>query len=61
MMAVLGKVAPGLPAPFDLYPDMERVARDPGVAEFFYTDPLGLRRYRLSLHAGTRPELAGLL
>ncbi|AXY49211.1 alpha/beta fold hydrolase [Rhodococcus ruber] len=52
MTAVLGKVLPGLPVPFDLYLDMDRVARDPEVAELFYTDPLGLRRYPLSLLAG---------
>ncbi|GAB6987744.1 alpha/beta fold hydrolase [Nocardioides pyridinolyticus] len=52
LMAVLGKVAPALPVPFDLYLDMERVARDPEIAELFYTDPLGLRRYPLSLLAG---------
>ncbi|HEY0905340.1 MAG TPA: alpha/beta hydrolase, partial [Marmoricola sp.] len=52
VLGILGRVAPGVPVSFDLYLDIERVARDPEVAELFYTDPLGLRRYPLSLLAG---------
>jgi alpha-beta hydrolase superfamily lysophospholipase len=51
-LGFLGRVAPGLPVPFDAYLDINRVARDPQVGEMFYTDPLGLRHYPLSLLAG---------
>lgn len=51
-LGLLAKVAPGLRVPFDAYLEMRRVSRDPAVAEFFYTDPLGLRSYPLSLLAG---------
>lgn len=50
-LGLLAKVAPGLPVPFDVYLEMHRVSRDPAAAEFFYTDPLGLRSYPLSLLA----------
>jgi alpha-beta hydrolase superfamily lysophospholipase len=51
-LGLLGRVAPGLPVPFDAYLDINRVARDPQLGEMFYTDPLGLRHYPLSLLAG---------
>ena len=51
-IGLLGKLAPGLPVPFGAYLEMNRVSRDPAVAEFFYTDPLGLRSYPLGLLAG---------
>lgn len=51
-LAFLAKVAPGAPVPFDAYLEMRRVSQDPALAEFFYTDPLGLRCYPLSLLAG---------
>jgi alpha-beta hydrolase superfamily lysophospholipase len=51
-LGFLAKVAPGAPVPFDAYLEMRRVSSDPTVAEFFYTDPLGLRCYPLSLLAG---------
>jgi alpha-beta hydrolase superfamily lysophospholipase len=51
-LALLAKVAPGLPVPFDAYLEMRRVTRDPAAVDFFYTDPLGLRSYPLGLLAG---------
>ena len=47
-----GRLLPRVPVPFDAYLDMARVARDPANAEYFYTDPLGLRAYPLSFMAG---------
>ena len=41
-----GRVLPGVSVPFDADHDMARVARDPVNADYFYTDPLGLRAYR---------------
>ena len=46
-----GRLLPGVPVPFDAYLDMSRVARDPANAEYFYTDPLGLRSYPLRFMA----------
>ncbi len=51
-LGLLAKVAPGAPVPFDAYLEMRRVSPDPAIAAFFYTDPLGLRSYPLSLLAG---------
>jgi alpha-beta hydrolase superfamily lysophospholipase len=56
VLGVLGKAAPALPVPFDPYLDINRVAHAPEVAELFYTDPLGLRWYPLSLLAGMLAE-----
>jgi alpha-beta hydrolase superfamily lysophospholipase len=52
VLTLAGRVLPGLPVPIDAYLDIQRVARDPQVAELFYTDPLGLRHYPLSLLSG---------
>lgn len=51
-LRLLAKVAPRAPVPFDAYLEMRRVSKDPAVVDFFYTDPLGLRYYPLSLLAG---------
>ncbi|MCH8565020.1 alpha/beta hydrolase [Nesterenkonia sp. LB17] len=50
-IGVLGRVAPGAPVPFDAYLDARRVCGNPEVIKRFYTDPLGLRSYPLSLLA----------
>jgi alpha-beta hydrolase superfamily lysophospholipase len=47
-LPAIAKIAPGVPVPFDAYLDMQRVSSDPEVAEFFHTDPLGLRSYPVS-------------
>ena len=52
----LARAVPWLPIPFDLYLDMTRVSTDPAVAEYFHTDPLGLRSYPLQLLAGMLAE-----
>jgi len=46
-----GRLLPRVPVPFDAYLGMTRVARDRGNAEYFYTDPLGLRAYPLGFMA----------
>lgn len=51
-LPALARLLPGLPVPFDLYLEMRRVSADPDVAEYFYTDPLGLRSYPLGFLAG---------
>lgn len=47
----LGRVAPRIPVPFDAYLDIKRVCREATNAEYFYTDPLGLRAYPLGFMA----------
>lgn len=47
----VGRVAPRVPVPFDAYLDIKRVCRDEANAEYFYTDPLGLRSYPLGFMA----------
>ncbi len=41
------RLVPRLPVPFGAYLTMDRVTRDPAYADFFWTDPLGLRSYPL--------------
>lgn len=48
----LARIAPGVPIPFAAYLQMRRVTPDPEIADFFYTDPIGLRTYPLGLLAG---------
>ena len=56
-----GRLLPRLPVPFDAYLDIDRVARDPANAEYFYTDPLGLRAYPLGFMASLfGADLSGL-
>lgn len=56
-----GRLLPRLPVPFDAYLDMDRVARDPDNAEYFYTDPLGLRSYPMAFMASLfAADLSGL-
>jgi pimeloyl-ACP methyl ester carboxylesterase len=46
-----GRLLPRVPVPFGAYLDMARVTRDPVIAEYFSTDPLGLRTYPLRFMA----------
>lgn len=46
-----GRVVPRDPVQFDAYLDIKRVSRDKANAEYFYTDPLGLRSYSLGFMA----------
>ncbi|MGY1708589.1 alpha/beta fold hydrolase [Geodermatophilus sp. SYSU D00758] len=56
-----GRLLPRVPVPFDAYLDMARVARDPANAEYFYTDPLGLRAYPLAFMASLfAADLSGM-
>jgi alpha-beta hydrolase superfamily lysophospholipase len=56
-----GRLLPRLPVPFDAYLDMARVAQDPANAEYFYTDPLGLRAYPLEFMASLfAADLSGM-
>jgi alpha-beta hydrolase superfamily lysophospholipase len=56
-----GWLLPRLPVPFDAYLDVGRVARDPANADYFYTDPLGLRTYPLGFIASLlTADLSGL-
>ncbi|MCZ2857481.1 alpha/beta fold hydrolase [Blastococcus sp. VKM Ac-2987] len=56
-----GRLLPRVPVPFDAYLDMARVARDPADAEYFYTDPLGLRAYPLGFMASLfTADLSGM-
>jgi alpha-beta hydrolase superfamily lysophospholipase len=56
-----GRLLPRVPVPFDAYLDMGRVARDPANAEYFYTDPLGLRAYPMSFMASLfAADLSGM-
>lgn len=56
-----GRLLPRVPVPFDAYLDMSRVARDPATAEYFYTDPLGLRAYPLRFMASLfAADLSGM-
>lgn len=48
---LVGRVMPRLPVPFDAYLDIHRVCRDQENADFFYTDPLGLRSYPMGFMA----------
>ena len=60
-ISVAGRVAPRLPVPFDAYLDIRRVCRDEADAEFFYTDPLGLRAYPLGFLASLfTADLSGM-
>lgn len=45
------RVAPTLPVPFAAYLDIHRVCRDTANAEYFFTDPLGLRSYPMGFVA----------
>ena len=47
----IGRLAPRMPVPFDVYLDITRVSRDAANVEYFYTDPLGLRTYPLGFIA----------
>lgn len=56
-----GRVAPRLPVPFGAYLTMDRAARDPSFADYFWTDPLGLRSYPLGfLGSLVGADLSGL-
>ena len=56
-----GRVAPRLPVPFGAYLTMDRVTRDPSFADYFWTDPLGLRSYPLGfLGSLVGADLSGL-
>lgn len=52
LVGTLGRLAPALPVPLEAYLDIDRVTRDPDIAEQVRTDPLGLRSYPLGLLAG---------
>lgn len=55
------RVAPRLPVPFGAYLTMDRVTSDPVYADFFWTDPLGLRSYPLGfLGSLMAADLSGL-
>lgn len=47
----VGRLAPRVPVPFNVYLDIRRVCRDEANAEYFYTDPLGRRTYPLGFLA----------
>ncbi|MGY1735041.1 alpha/beta fold hydrolase [Geodermatophilus sp. SYSU D00684] len=56
-----GRLLPRVPVPFDAYLDMARVTRDPANADYFHTDPLGLRAYPLRFLASlVAADLSGL-
>jgi alpha-beta hydrolase superfamily lysophospholipase len=60
-MRVGGRLLPRLPVPFDAYLDIDRVTPNPATAEFFYTDPLGLRSYPLRFMASlVGADLSGM-
>ena len=60
-LRVGGRVAPRLPVPFGAYLTMDRVTSDPAYADFFWTDPLGLRSYPLGFLASLLgADLAGM-
>lgn len=50
-LQLLGRLVPRLPVPFGAYLDMRRVCRDPDNADFFSSDPLGLRSYPMEFMA----------
>lgn len=61
VFAAGGRLLPRLRVPFDAYLEMDRVTRDPDNAEYFYTDPLGLRSYPLAFMASLfAADLSGL-
>jgi alpha-beta hydrolase superfamily lysophospholipase len=58
---IAARVAPNAQVPFDAYLDINRVCRDHSNAEFFYTDPLGLRSYPLVFMASLfTADLSGM-
>jgi alpha-beta hydrolase superfamily lysophospholipase len=60
-VAAGGRLLPRVRVPFDAYLDIDRVAREPDNAEYFYTDPLGLRGYPLAFLAGLfTADLSGM-
>ncbi|ABL80572.1 MULTISPECIES: alpha/beta fold hydrolase [unclassified Nocardioides] len=52
LLALAGRLAPGVPVPIGAYLELARVSGDPAVVERFFADPLGRRSYPLGLLAG---------
>lgn len=60
-LAAGGRLLPRMPVPFDAYLDMDRVVRNPDYADYFRTDPLGLRSYPLGFMASLlAADLSGM-